>query len=215
MRSTLSSLLRSAFLVTAVISLTMLSGCANTKLSEVWVDPDIKKNYRDLLIIGIAESEQNRRAYESYFVAELQAIGIEAVASYKLIKSDTKIDRNSVAKAIEGLGIDGVLVTHLVAVEEETIYRPSMDYMPMYGGGYYGGLYSYYPHVNTYVHRPGYYTTHETVMLETNLYDVESEELVWSAHSRTFSPESVDEIIVDLTKLIIKDLESKQLIAKK
>jgi len=71
------------------------------------------------------------------------------VASYKLIKSDQKIDRETVTKAIDGLGIDGVLITHLLAVDEETIYRPSMDYMPMYGGGYYGGMYSYYPHVNT------------------------------------------------------------------
>lgn len=195
--------------------LLVLSGCTNTKLSEVWADPDNKKHYSDLLVIGIAESEQNRRAYESHFVAQLEEMGIEAVASYKLIKSDQKIDRDTVSKAIKGLDIDGVIVTHLIAVDEETVYRPSMDYVPVYGTGYYGGLYSYYPHVNTYVHRPGYYTTHDIVKLETNLYDVESEELVWSAHSRTFSPESVDEIIVDLTKLVIKDLADRKLIVKK
>ncbi len=193
----------------------LVSACANTKISQSWVEPDNKKVYKDLLVIGIGESEQNRRAYESYFVEELAAIGVEAVASYKLIKSDQKIDRDTVAKAIEGLDIDGVLVTHLLAVDEETIYRPSMDYMPMYGGGYYGGLYSYYPHVNSYVHRPGYYTTHETYTLETNLYDVNSEELVWSAQTRTFSPESVQEVIVDLTRLLIKDLKDKNLIKAK
>jgi len=193
----------------------LLSSCANTKISQSWVEPNNKKSYNDLLIIGIGESEQNRRAYESHFVEELSSIGTEAEASYKLIKSNEKIDRDTVANAIKGMEIDGVIVTHMVAVDEETIYRPSMDYMPMYGGGYYGGLYSYYPHVNTYVHRPGYYTTHETYTLETNLYDVESEELVWSARSRTFSPESVQEVIVDLTKLLIQDLKDKNLIKKK
>ncbi len=201
-------------LVLAGVALT-LSACTNTKLSEVWADPDFKKNFNDILVIGIAESEQNRRAYESYFVAELEAIGIEAVASYKLIKAGVTIERKSVAEAIKGQDIDGVIVTHLAGVDEETVYRPSMDYMPVYSGGYYGGLYSYYPHVNTYVTRPGYYTTHETYLLETNLYDVESEELIWSARSRSFSPESVDEIIVDLTRLIISDLEKKKLIVKK
>lgn len=206
------SLQQVSLMVAAVL---LLSACANTKISQSWVDPDHKKVYKDLLVIGIAESEQNRRAYESYFVEELKATGVEAVASYKLIKSNEKIDRETVGKATDGLGIDGVLVTHLLAVDEETIYRPSMDYMPMYGGGYYGGLYSYYPHVNTYVHRPGYYTTHETYTLETNLYDVESEELVWSAKTRTFSPESVDEVIVDLTRLLIADLKDKKLIQPK
>ncbi len=206
-----------ALCVTSII----LASCANTKISQSWVEPDNKKSYNDLLIIGIAESEQNRRAYESHFVEELANRGIEGEASYKLIKSDEKIDRDTVAKAIKGLGIDGVIVTHLVAVDEETIYRPSTGYMyggaygVGYGGGYYGGLYSYYPHVNSYVHNPGYYTTHETYTLETNLYDVESEELVWSARSRSFAPESVQEVVVDLTKLLIKDLEDKNLIKKK
>lgn len=198
----------------------LLFSCANTKISQSWVEPDNTKSYNDILIIGIGESQQNRRAYESYFVEALREKGTEAEASYKLIKSDEKIDRNTVGKAIEGLDIDGVIVTHMVAVDEETIYRPGMGYSHAgYGGygygGYGGGLYGYYPHVNSYVHSPGYYTTHETYTLETNLYDVLTEELVWSARSRTFSPESVDEVIVDLTKLLIKDLEEKKLIKKK
>jgi len=192
-----------------------LAACANTKISQSWVEPDNKRSYDDILIIGVAKSEQNRRAYESHFVDSLRAVGTEAEASYKLIKSNEKIDRDTVKKAIDGMEINGILVTHMVAIDEETIYRPSMDYMPMYGGGYYGGLYSYYPHVNSYVSRPGYYTTHETYTLETNLYDVESEELVWSARSRTFSPESIQEIIVDLTKLLIKDLQEKNLLKEK
>ena len=200
----------------------LLISCANTKISQSWVEPDNKKSYNDILIIGIAESEQNRRAYESYFVEALRENGTEAEASYKLIKSDEKIERNTVVKAIEGMEIDGVIITHMTAVDEETVYRPGTSYGYGYGyggygayGGYGGGMYGYYPHVNSYVHSPGYYTTHETYTLETNLYDVVTEELVWSARSRTFSPESVDEVIVDLTKLLIKDLKEKNLIKKK
>ncbi len=202
----------------------LLFSCANTKISQSWVEPDNKKSYNDLLIIGIAESEQNRRAYESHFVEALREVGTEAEASYKLIKSSEKIERNTVVKAIEGMEIDGVIITHMTAVEEETVYRPGMGYSGAgyggygyggYGGGYGGGMYGYYPHVNSYVHSPGYYTTHETYTLETNLYDVKTEELVWSARSRTFSPESVDEVITDLTKLLINDLKDKNLIKKK
>jgi len=201
--------------VVVAVLFAVLSACTNTKLSEVWVDPDYKSSFKHILVIGIAQSQQNRRAYESYVVADLQALGVEAIASYKLIKSDVTINRKSVKKAIEGQDIDGVIVTHLEGIDEETVYRPSMDYMPVYSGGYYGSLYSYYPHVNNYVTRPGYYTTHETYRLETNLYDVNSEELIWSAHSRSFAPESTDEVIVDLTKLIIDDLKEKKLIVSK
>lgn len=193
----------------------LLTACASTKISQTWVEPEHKKVYRNLLIIGISESEHNRRAYESHFVEELKASGNQAIASYKLIKNNLEIDRDSVTSAIKGMDIDAVIVTHVVAVDEKTIFHPSMDFMPMYGGRYYGGLYSYYPHVNTYVHRPGYYTKHESYTIETNLYDVESEELIWSARSRTFAPESVARVIVDLTKLLINDLSDKNLIKKK
>ncbi len=198
-----------------------IASCANTKISQSWVEPNNKKSYNDLLIIAIAESEQNRRAYESHFVEVLKAQGIEAIASYKLIKSSEKIERDVIAKAIKGLDIDGVIVTHLVGVNEETVYRPATGYGYggyggiRHGGGHYGGLYSYYPHVSSYAATPGYYTTHETYTLETNLYDVTSENLVWSARSRSFAPESVQEVIVDLIKLLVDDLQQNNLIKKK
>jgi len=198
--------------------LLLISSCANTKISQSWVEPDNKVQYKNLLVIGVAESQQNRRAYESNFVESLNEMGIKAEASYKIIKSDQKINRETVTKAIAGLDIDGVIVTHVLAVDEDTVYRPG--YTTMYGGGYYGagyygGLYSYYPTVNTYVTSPGYYSTNKTYTIETNLYDVKSEELIYSVHTRTFAPDSVDEVINDLTRLIIQDMLDKKLIAKK
>lgn len=206
---------KSSKIIILISTFTLLCSCANTKITQSWAEPDNKKSYSDLLIIGIGESQQTRRAYESYFVEELRANGTEAEASYKLIKSSEEIDRNTVLKAIDGLEIDGAIVTHMVAVDEETVYRSGTAHAHYAHGGYGRTMYSYYPHVNSYVHSPGYYTTHETYTLETSLYDVVSEELVWTARSHTFSPESVDEVIVDLTKLLINDLKEKGLIKKK
>jgi len=203
---------KSVLLISAVF---LLLSCANTKLSQSWVEPDNKKSFNDFLIIGIGESQQTRRAYESYFVEELRANNVEAEASYKLIKSSEKIERETVQKAIKGLKIDGVIMTHMVAVDEETSYRQGTGYASAGYGRRGRSMYGYYPRVNSYVQSPGYYTTHKTYSLETNLYDIETEELVWTARSNTFSPESVDEVIVDMTKLLIKDLKDKKLIKRK
>jgi hypothetical protein len=201
-------------LIAAVFSLMLLSSCTNTKITSVWMDS--KKagtSFNDILIIGIAEEEHNRRLFEEEFANQLRTAGIESEVSYVILPQGTDINRDTVASAIEGKEIDAVIVTHLVAVEEETVYRQNMDYRPTYG--YYDGLYSYYPHVNTYVQQPGYYTTHDVVKLETNLYEVASEDLVWSAQSRSFAPESAKEVIDDLVKLVIKDLQEKGLIKAK
>ena len=209
-----TSIQKSIYYFAAFVMLAGIMSCSNTKITSSWMDS--KKtgtSYNDILVIGIAEEEHNRRLFEERFTEQLTAAGIESEVSYRILPEGTEINRDTVSAAIKGKNIDSVIVTHLVKVEEETVYRQNMDYRPTYG--YYNGLYSYYPHVNSYVHQPGYYTTHDVVILETNLYEVKSEELVWSAQSRSFAPESAKEVIDDLVKLVIKDLQEKGLIKPK
>lgn len=209
-----SSILKFHYLIAVAVCLPLLSSCTNTKITSVWMDSEkAGTTFNDILIIGIADEEHNRRLFEEQFTSQLKAAGIQTSVSYTLLPQGIDINRDTVSAAIEGKTVDAVIVTHLVAVEEETVYRPSMDYQPAYG--YYNGLYSYYPHVHTYVHQPGYYTTHDIVKLETNLYEVATEQLVWSAQSSSFAPESAKEVIDELVNLVIKDLQQKGLITAK
>ena len=205
---------KATYYLATIFSCIFIVSCASTKVTSVWMDS--KKagtSYNDILIIGIAEEEHNRRLFEEQFTTQLNAAGVESEVSYNMLPEGTTIDRDSVSAAIKGKNIDAVIVTHMVSVKEETVYRQNMDYRPTYG--YYNGLYNYYPHVNSYVQQPGYYTTHDVVILETNLYEVKSEELVWSAQSRSFAPESAKEVIDELVNLVIKDLKEKGLIKSK
>ncbi len=209
-----SSILKLHYLFALAVFLPLLSSCTNTKITSVWMDSEkAGTTFNDILIIGIADEEHNRRLFEEQFTNQLKAAGTQSSVSYTLLPQGIDINRDTVSAAIEGKTVDAVIVTHLVAVEEETVYRPSMDYQPAYG--YYNGLYSYYPHVHTYVHQPGYYTTHDIVKLETNLYEVATEQLVWSAQSSSFAPESAKEVIDELVNLVIKDLQQKGLITAK
>jgi len=209
-----TSLQKMIYTVATIFSFLFIASCTSTKITSVWMDQEKSgTSFNDILVIGIAEEQHNRRLFEEQFTAQFNAAGIESEVSYKILPEGTRINRDTVSAAIKGKNIDAVIVTHLVSVEEETVYRQSMDYRPSYG--YYDGLYNYYPHVNSYVHQPGYYTTHDVVKLETNLYEVKSEELVWSAQSRSFAPESAKEVIDELVKLVIKDLKEKGLIKAK
>lgn len=209
--TTMNNLIRSALIFFGFL---LIVSCANTKLTSTWMDEKkAGSTYNDILIIGIAEKEHNRRLFEETFNTQLGSMGIESEVSYTMLPEGTEINRDTVTAAIKGKNIDAVIVTHMIGVEEQTVYRQSMDYMPTQG--YYNGLYSYHPQVNAYVSQPGYYTTHDIVKLETNLYEIKTEDLVWSAHSKTFAPESAKEVVDDLIKLVIKDLKSKGLIAAK
>ncbi len=211
----------------ASLCLFFLVACSgsNTKLSQTWSDPDFSTSYNNIMIVGIAQSEQLRRAYESHFADQVQKRGMESLASYKVINHKSSQDitqdknsfRNIVASAIQGSDIDAVLITHLVFIEDEEVYQSSPGIGPAYGtgyysSGYYGNMYGYHGYVTTYVSQPGYFKNKLTYILETSMYDVKTEELVWTTRSHTFAPESMDVAIKELTGLILDDLVSRKMI---
>ena len=104
-----------------------------------------------------------------------------------------------------------ILVTHLIGVEDKEVYHPpTTQAVPV--RGYHDSFNSYYPRVYAYVHEPGYYTKHKNVNLETNLYETQTDKLVWSVTSETLDPESVNKIIESLSKVVIKSLQKNNLL---
>ena len=65
-------------------------------------------------------------------------------------------------------------------------------YSPMGYGGYYGRFYGYYSYYNPVMYDPGYYATDKNYYIEMNLYDAQTEALVWSAQSETTNPSSIE-----------------------
>ena len=79
--------------------------------------------------------------------------------------------------------VDAVLVTRLIKVDENIHRTPGQTYVvPQV---YYNHFYGYYRRVYREVHTPGYITKEVVVHLETNLYDVKTEVLVWATLSKT------------------------------
>ncbi|MBW2603501.1 MAG: hypothetical protein JRE28_04180 [Deltaproteobacteria bacterium] len=79
--------------------------------------------------------------------------------------------------------------------------------------GHYGFYHSRYSY--SYARDPGYSGTSITVRLETNLYDVKTEKLIWSGKSKTWNKNSKDQIINDVIKVVIDDLQKNKLISPK
>ncbi len=102
-----------------------------------------------------------------------------------------------------------MLVTRLLGVEEKTEYVPPRTYTVP---GHYYGYYGYYGSSWDVVHEPGYYQTHTIVRLETNLYQVQTGDLVWSGQSETFNPNSVKDIIDSATQAVARHLGDEGLL---
>ena len=189
-----------------------LGACSATAPVSEWRDEAFAGGpFGDLLVIAIDDDDLERRLFEDSFARALRAERMTATPSWGVMPTDEKVDKVLVRNAIAGRSIDAVLVVHLVGTEEREIYHPPRSsYAPArYSQRYYG----YYSSVYDYVYEPGYYTRHNLVKLETNLYDVASEELIWSSQSETLDPESANGLIESLAVTVIDQLRAQRLLA--
>jgi len=190
-------ILKHYFILALVV---LLASCANTKIIENWVEDEATKTYSHLLIIGISDSQQTRQIYEKHFVAELSKLNIKATASFKLISSKQKMTRETVSKAIEGTQIDAVLVSYLVS--SETLVRHHESPLSM---GYSGDVESKQIS-DTLVSARGRNSNAEIITLKNDIYDAKTKSLIWSVQTRTVAPDSIDEVVTDVTSLLINQM---------
>ena len=200
-----------------LIFLIMLSSCANTKFTKQWVDEDFNgEPYDDILVLVVADKMGNRQDAENYIVEKLGETGINAMQSFDILPKTETIDAEAVDQAIDGLQLDAVIVMFATGVTEEEYFVPARRFGVYSGYGYghahYGSFYNYYPHDVNYVYLPGYDNTHYVVALETSLFDLNTAKMVWSGQSNTFAPDSVDDVIINITALTISELKKKKII---
>ena len=115
---------------------------------------------------------------------------ISAIFPPKVSLSET-FTREQMAAAIKKAGCDAVFVIALLDVQTVETYQPGTAYYPM-SYGYYGSYYGYYNYYSPYVYSPGYYTTDKTYYIESNFYDLERDQLLWSIQSEAYNPTSLD-----------------------
>jgi len=201
--------------VTALLLVLLAAGCATpTQLAGVWSDPAyVGQPAQKVLIVALAQNERNGKIWESAFAHQLQSAGAQPIASSTAIPMGSMTDSTSFRAAVMGSGADLLAVTRLVAVDKEQEYVPGSTYYtpaPSYYGyyGYYSGAYSA-------MSTPGYMQTNTIVKLETNLYDLKMEKLVWSAATSTINPETAQDAAESVTQTLIHDLVTKGIIKKK
>ena len=182
----------------ALLIATLVAACVapTPRTAWTWTDPGVvPRHYRNLIVFGIAPKRNVRHAYEDNTVLALRAHGGKASVGHDLLPQGSLGDAKAVKRAIAISGADGVVVIHLLGAQTERVYVPPLSYR---NPAIYGSLDPYYQRVYGYVTQPDYYARFPLLMMETNLYDVASQKLVWSSRSETIDPASEDTTIKDL-----------------
>jgi hypothetical protein len=195
------------FLVFVVAS---LSACATTSFTSSWKAPDAQPigSFAGQKVVAVAMSKNQavRRSAEDTLVSVLNANGSQGIPSYSILGDET--DEAKAKAAIEKSGAVAVVVMRPVAQEKEISSTPSMYMGPRYGG-YWGGYYGY-----------GWggawggteIRTDTIVIVETLVYSLKQNKLVWAGQSKTTNPSKVDAFVKEVAAGAGKEMKKAGLL---
>lgn len=199
--------MKKSLYVTSLYSIAFLCllvyGCATTpeitELTDVWNYRQYSGDYLDkIMIVGKPRSEANRIQYEDHISKALKKSKIDTIPSYTLIPAMEDLNRENIRRAADLAGAKTVLVSKVVGIDEENVIFKQTIKQDMVARG--SGMY-----IRTYV-EPGRVEKFTKVRLETGLFEVESEKLIWAATSSIMNPHTADEAIKDFSMAIIQQL---------
>jgi hypothetical protein len=193
-------------LAAACLAVLLASGCASTKLSEVFVDSHFQGGpFKKLMVIGLGASEGGRVQFENAVCDKLAGQGILGVASNNVIAASEDVTRDAVRAWAATDGYDAVMVTRIRDVKKDTTYKPPT----------YTDFYGYWGSYGSFVTSPGYVLETTTIVIETTVFDVATAKPVYSAVSKSFQPSSREEVIRELVPLIVNDMTTRGLLPPK
>jgi hypothetical protein len=202
----------------AIILLFVVFACgSSSRITSSWRSNEkATATFKKVIVLGlIKESDRTiREEMEQDLVQELRLRGQDALCACDLY-SPKEFDQLTEKEALEKLkdsGVDAVLTIVLLDKTRERYYTPGQSYYTPYGI-YYNRFWGYSRTIYGRIYSPGYYTTDTKYFWESNLYDLESGELLYSAQSQSFDPPSSSILGKEYGRLIVDDLVNKRVIA--
>jgi hypothetical protein len=204
-----SSTLRLAAAALAAVGLLSLTSCTTAEVKDVWTSPTLTNiKFKKVLVIASTQEGKDGVSRRTAEDAIKQAIpGVEAVASYSFITEGDLNDATKIAAAIKTAGFDGIIVMRMVS-ERTEVNAYSTGYPGYYGsfGGYYGRYGYGSVGMGTTV------TTDRIISIETNIYELPGEKLVWSGAVESTSPGNIKQMVDDTVGAVRQHMIKQKLI---
>jgi hypothetical protein len=181
---------------------------AGTKFDSTWKNPDAKPaSFRGKKVIALVVSNEEaaRRGAEDELAHQITLRGPQGVAAYRILPAGKAKDKETAKAAFEKEGAVGVVVMRVLGKEQE---MSSQGGGMWYTSGAYGSFYgSYWGAGWNAVYTPGYLRTETMVTVETLVYSLEQDKLIWGGRSKTTNPKRVDTAIHDLANMVAKEMK--------
>lgn len=187
---------------------------AGTSFQSTWKAPDAQPGTfqgKKVVAVFMSQEEGMRRGVEGILAAELTKRGMQGVAAYSLIPTAEIRDEAKAKARIEGSGAAGAVVLRIVGRDQQisgssASYWAGPSYGAMWGGywGYgWGGIYD-----------PGYLKSETVLLVETLVYSLEQNKLVWAGQTKTTNPKNANSVVQTLVGKVANEIKKAGLVQK-
>jgi len=196
----------------AMLAVTGVVLAGAPEFKSVWKSPNaaqVSFAGKKVAALVISPDDSLRIAGEESLVRELAARGLQAVATYRIAPKEELQSADRARAWFERAGVEGVVALRPVSSEKRISYNDSLWLSPSYNTfwGYYGYGWSSAVVI-------GGVDRDTVVTVETLIFSVPQNQLMWAAVSETRNPKTLQKFIEDLVKESVKELQ-KQGLARK
>ena len=206
------------------ISLVFLVSCSSgTAIVSSWKDPEITNantEYKKIMVVALVKNEATRRITEN----RIAALGPKFHSSYSIINGTSlDLSKNQKLKILKDENYDAVITMRLVDTVKETNYVPGTNTSMYYGGmggmyggyGAYGGFGGWYGMYSPNYYDTGYYQESTSYLVETNIFSLKSDKLVWTGTTKSSNGSDVGLLVESIINTVIEEMKKDGFIPKK
>lgn len=197
---------------------TLLAACSTTSNTMVSSSARVKghqpgDHVNKVLVVALVDDLKVRTALEGRVVDALREKGVQAQAALPLLGenySEGK-SRDQMAAEIAAMGHEAVLLVSVVDIKEEMHYNQgATNYAPDIAVQ--GGLGQTYTVRQNAIYEPGYFSNDKAYFLESKLYRLQPEAILWTARSKTVNPADLEAGTTGVAKAVVARLEQDDMI---
>jgi hypothetical protein len=177
-----------------VAALICLSACAaTTTLTSTWKAPDVQTITpagQTVAAVFMSSHESERRAGEEALAVDITNLGARGIPAYTIVPDEPRMSADAVRQKLKDAGVNAVVTMRVVGKDQRVTYSPGYV-----ASGPYGGFGPYWGYGWGSVYSPGYLQTDTLVSVETLLYGMKDDKLIWASTSRTENPTNLSGLV--------------------
>jgi len=184
----------------------VLGACATTKFNATWENPEAQalsfKAGDKVLAMVATKNDGMRRMAEDSLARAISARGLQGVPSYTVVPDELTKEK---ARAAAGkTGAAGAVVMRVLAkgtVSSSQLSRSSSYTVSWSGDSGWSAPYN-----------PSDMRSDTALVIETLVYDLRQDKLVWAGQSRATDPSKVDSLVKELAEQTARQLRNEGLV---